>query len=313
MGSKFVAISDPVHALLRAITRTLPLQIRTRSDGLPVLEHDLAGIELPEDYYLLAAFHGLRGLPLEGLGCRRAQLTGVNLRTLAARAGYFDVTRLDRRCVRDLRLTSAIDRPGLVAGELLVFGAGMLRACNDDLQEPAHRYLWARYGRIQSRQEIVLARLHALHPSVTPRRAGKETYESTNVIYGDALGQLEQLWERRADTDFLDDVAASLQAIRLHSTVHATFYPPHNVPGLMHLHLRAQCRWNRAPADARGLLRRLEHILENTEVDSAPLTLCQRTEVIHSPAAEDDSLEDPDDRRSGYDGWLADDGNLQAG
>ncbi len=311
MGAKFVAVSDPVHALLRAITRTLPLRVRTRSDGLPVLEHDLSCIELPDDYYLLAGLHGLRGLPLEALAGRRAELGRLNRHTLARRAGFFDATRIDRRCLRDLRLTSAIDGPGLLAGELLAFGAGTLRACNDDLQEPAHRYVWAKYGRIQSRQEIVLARLRALHSSAGPREAGKETFESTNMIYGDALGQVEQLWERRADTDFLEQVAASLQALRLHATVISGFYPPRNVPALMQLHLRAQTRWNRGPADARGLIRRLEYIMENTQVDSTPLTLYQRAEFLPA-VSESASTQDVEDDRSGYDGWLADDGNLQA-
>ena len=56
-----------------------------------------------------------------------------------------------------------------------------------------------------SRHETVYARIGALHWNSLPLIHGKqkESFDSTNVIYGDAYGELEQLWERRADTAFL--------------------------------------------------------------------------------------------------------------
>ncbi len=122
--------------------------------------------------------------------------------------------KLDRRCARDLRLKLKRHGPGLLAGELLCFGAGMLRARNDDPVERIHHYLWSQYGRLHTRHEIVYARIGALHWNSLPLiyAKQKESFDSTNLIYGDAFGELEQLWERRADTAFLEQVARGVAA-----------------------------------------------------------------------------------------------------
>ena len=134
------------------------------------------------------------------------------------------------------------------------------------------RELWSRHGRFKPEREVTYATIRVLH-SRTARGAeivGKESYDSTNVIYGDVLGELEQLWDRRADTDFLQEVADSLQGIRQSGRVVCHLNSPLNVTAAMQLHLLRGSIWKRPPESARSLLRRIEFILASTAVDSWP-------------------------------------------
>jgi hypothetical protein len=285
MAKTFVAINDWCHKLVRDLTRSTPLEAAgPGGEGLIRYRIDPEG--LPDSYYALAGCHALDGLPLVQVraGCWRIRegCRGVVIKA----AGGFDITRLDRRCWLDLRLRPGFPGPTMLAGELLSFGVGMLRGSG--MASP--------HGRIQTRLERVFSRIWALHRDPNnPAEASKCVFCSTNVIYGDVFGELEQLWERRADIAFLDQVARALQPFRTWRDLPCSAQPPVNTQAVINLHLRSQRIWRTPPNSGRALLRRLEFILEHSILDSS-------AEGLRPGTAR------PLPDATGYDGWLGNPG-----
>jgi hypothetical protein len=308
MTRSYVAIDDSVHHLLREITRRTLLVASVDREGDCTVAYEVDEKALPESYYSLAMLHSLGGVPHDCLAGIQWFAAPVERTGIAAQVNFFDAARLDRRCSRDLRLRPTKNGPTLLSGELLCFGTGMLRALNDDVHEPVHRHIWTQFGRISSRHEVVYATMRALHRnSIQPQtEIGKESFESTNMIYGDAHGELLQIWDRRADTELLERLAQSLDRFRHRAEVAAHFHAPLNVPGMMQLHLQRQGVWRVPPPSARALLRRVEFILERTTVDNKARTIFnleQRESVRHVRRGTSKNDRWNTDH-SGYDGWL---------
>ncbi len=307
MTRKFVAINDPLHALLRRLTRETPLAPVAGAGGRVRVEYQVRPEAVPDEYFALAAGHALDGLPYDLARLGGSAVPAAARRWILEQANYFDAVRLDRRCLRDLRLKPAKLGRGLLAGELLSFGIGVLRARTDAPAQPEQFELRRTHGRLQCSREKVYARIRALSWNSLPLLGNgqTETFDSTNLVYGDTCGELEQLWERRADIDLLEAIAHSLQALRRHGQVDDYLCPPLNRAEVVRLHL-SHGLWKTPPANGRALLRRLEKILANLVIDDAPRTVPAGL-AAHADQA---VARDPDDTntweqdRSGYDGWL---------
>lgn len=309
MTKTFVAINDPVHNLLRNVTRHTPLCLNITPGELPSVVYRVRLEALPNAYYSLAMFHALEGLALNAGRVPRGQVDAAEKPAVPELVNYFDAVKLDRRCSRDLRLKLRKKGPGMLAGELLTFGSGMVRARNDDPLDRVQLNLWRQHGRIRTRHEVVYAHIRALHWNTLPLtyKLQKEGFDSTNVIYGDALGELEQLWDRRADTVFLEQVTQTLQRMRHQAQIAAFLHPPLELEELMRLHLRAQALWLKPPPTARILLRRLEYILSHTVIDNTSTTAFRTERATPSrPRHRDHDRGGWEEDRSGYDGWLQD-------
>jgi hypothetical protein len=308
MAKTYVVINDPVHALFRSMTRRVALCPHCMADGQVRVEVAAASEDLPEVYHVLAVFRACTGLRLFPTSAAGWGMGGPRQRGPGQRMRGLDVLEVDRRCCRDLRLRFDQAGTGLLARELLSFGTGMLRARNDDALDPLQRCLWEQHGRIESRHEAVLARIGALHWNSIPcpAIARKESFDSTNVIYGDAFGQVEQLWNRRADTEFLGQVAQSLRRTGQPLRSAASLCPPLNLETVMKLHFRAQARWKAPPGSGRALLRRIEYILEHATIDDAPETVFggPTSAGASAPGHFAEGGAEWEDDGSGYDGWL---------
>jgi hypothetical protein len=312
MKKTFVGVHDTIHQMLRRLTRHTPLQPHLGPDKQPLVQYRVRTEDLPPEYFALAAFHGLQGLSQEAALSGRYQVEESKKASLPARIQYFDALKLDRRCARDLRIKLRREGPGLLSADVLAYGVGTLRARNDDEAERLHRSLWRRYGRIQVRNEEVYARIRALHWFTIPslERARKESFDSTNVLYGDVVGELQQLWDRRADIAFLDFVATSLQTLRVQIQAGAYFFPPLNVPMVLKLHRQKEALWKTPPSNGRALLRRLDYLLDHIELDDKVTTAHSLAEIMPQPEPKvprSGPAQEPtgwQSDRSGYDGWL---------
>jgi hypothetical protein len=295
----FAAINDPIHALCRRLTRQTALVAALSETGRARVEYRIRPGDLPEEYFTLASFHALQGLAYEPARFARWRVQPRAKPWVLAQANYFDAVRLDRRCLRDLRLKPAKLGPGLLAGEILSFGTGVLRARNDAPDDTVQADLVRFHGRLESPRQEVFARIRALSWNSLPLLGNGQTesFESTNLVYGDTFGELEQLWERRADTVLLELVAHSLQKFRRHAQLADYLCPPLNRGEVSRLHL-SQGIWKAPPNNGRALLRRLEKILEWTILDDQAQT------VSASPSVRTAAGEHWQADRSGYDGWL---------
>jgi hypothetical protein len=295
MAETFVAINDWCHKLLRGITRRTVLAPCSLDDGSLAVYYRVEPEFLPDAYYSLGGCHTLGGLPLDQVSTGRWRVTdGSKLAVLEA-AGGFDLTRLDRRCWGDLRLKPPGSLWPMLSGELLAYGTGMLRGCGP-------------CGRLDSDLDVVSVRIGALqrYPWFPPGAVQKCFFESTNLIYGDAFGELEQLWQRRADLGFLDQIARSLRMFHDWRQLPYATHPPLNAAAVMNLHLRSQALWKGPPRSGRALLRRLEFILDHTILDSSVVTVAPprpQQNTNQNTSGSSGALDEWRDS-SGYDGWL---------
>jgi hypothetical protein len=127
MTKTFVAINDPVHSLIRGVTRHTPLQAGLSTDQRLLVQYSFQEQDLPEAYYSLGLFHAQGGLSVETLRRTRWRVRAGDKADIPARVNYFDAVKLDRRCARDLRLKLKRHGPGLLRGVVVLRGGHVAR------------------------------------------------------------------------------------------------------------------------------------------------------------------------------------------
>lgn len=102
-----------------------------------------------------------------------------------------------------------------------------------------------------------------------------EPWESTNIILGDEFGEIQQLYDRRDDTSFLEGLCRALPL------EYCGYGSPSGEWKQVHeWHLRTQAIWKNPPATPAELLDRVEYVLSHTTLDSNPGMKVE----LHEPA-----------------------------
>jgi len=102
----------------------------------------------------------------------------------------------------------------MLAAELLAFGTGSLRARNDDPAERIHHHLWGQYGPAPNAARAVYARIGlCIGIRSWLNRIQKESFDSTNLIYGHVFRRARATLERRAGHRFSGQVAQGLEPL----------------------------------------------------------------------------------------------------
>jgi hypothetical protein len=290
MNKRFVAINDEIHQMLRGLTSSVPLIVPRRKRKLlsPTVTYDLNGIaqKIPDLYFFI---------PYEGVNVCLLDLTDENKVSFAEKRDFFDATKVDKRCHGTARLRlekrkpsigppelrrlvfGDMKAPSLFSAELLCFGVGALRRLWDNPHDPDQVYARKNLGRINSLKMIVYGRTAATYHSRMFNKTLPETWESTNIIYGDAYGELEQIWSRRDDKSLLSSIVRSLNDVRKGpKTENFDCYLPKDASiQACRTHLQAQSIWDTPILSYRELIKRVAFLLKNTFLDSNPATVLE--------------------------------------
>jgi hypothetical protein len=286
MTKRYVAINDEPHQILRGLTSTIPIVSKTDCEGfVQDAIYDLTGIaeKLPDLYFFISYPDNNEAL---------LDLTDENKLSFAEKRRFFDATLVDRRCMGTCRLRLNKKGTSLFSAELLCFGAGALRQLWDNPNDPAHAQFRRLCGRIASLDMVVYCRIPATFYSPALQKDLLESWESTNIIYGDAYGEVEQIWRRRKDTSFLTGIAMALNQAR--KRPHAdNFYFYYDAPvNVSRTHLDTQSIWTTPITSWQELLRRVRFILENTSLDSNPATILEDSHPLSRTQSQDQQAAD---------------------
>ena len=125
----------------------------------------------------------------------------------------------------------------------------------------------------------IIARTHIDPEDVNKRHA--EDWESTNMLYGDMYGEVQQLDDRRKERIFLEQVVQGLNSGK------GTLESMGTLEEFKHTyrnHLACQRLWELPPQSADELLERVDYILGHILFDEQPKTdLKLHTEFYKRP------------------------------
>lgn len=282
MAERFVYIKDDFQEWLRVRSRQTPLVTYHRRDpwyndkrGTPLyVIHDISQLTMQEELARPERFKQAE-----------SQIMKLREQKLQVEADTEFRSYISRR--RSIEATIGID---MVSEELLAYGAGLLRKVYtadqyEERMEVAEKFgipatlselltgITVPVGKLNSKFIQVYGNIILSYIYDTNRRV-VEPWESTNIILGDAYGELEQLQRRKHEIKFLNEVAHVLTVTLTPWTTEDTMLiadktlTREEFVRLVKAHLRMQSLWPSPPESGKELSDRVDHILSHTNIDT---------------------------------------------
>ncbi len=268
MAEEFVVVWNELHRHMAALSRGTPLipvfegditTARERSAKVVDVIHDTTNLGriVPQKYYELL------DIPEFWADGSRARIPET-----LYHQNYFDANRVDGLCRDGMRNRIDLRFTSMFAVDPINHGVGILRPVRTRsggfyavLGEPLGK-LTARDIKVHGH---IIARTH-IDPEDT-NKYHAEDWESTNMLYGDMYGEVQQLHDRRTERKFLEQVVQGLNSgegtLESMGTLEEFKLAYRN-------HLACQGLWKLAPQSADELLERVDYILGHVTLDEKP-------------------------------------------
>jgi len=265
MAKEFVVIWNELHRHMAALSRETPLipvfegsmtKPRTENSKVEDVIHDTDNLDriVPSRYYEL-------------LDIPEFWANGDRARTPHAlyHQNYFDANRVDELCRDGERNRISLRYTSMFSVDPINSGVGILRPARAwsggfyaALGEPLGK-LTARGMKVHGH---IIARTH-IDPEDT-NKYHTEDWESTNMLYGDMYGEVQQLHDRRTERKFLEQVVQGLNSGKGTLESMETL---EEFKKVYRNHLACQSLWELPPQSADELLERVDYILGHATLD----------------------------------------------
>jgi hypothetical protein len=290
MAEDFAVVADELHCLMATLSRKDPLKpvfIEIGEDGyehqsnedgpgkrLIDIMHNITDLEpiVPARYYEILNLHD-------------------KLRTesmLYYLHWFYDSRRTDFRCKSQNKTVIRHVPTSMFTIDLLNYGVGVFRSVKDN-PNLLLSFLGTPSGKLVPKGTKVYSesiRQTLYNPET--KQWDPERWESTNIIYGDAYGELQQLSDRRDDTQILEYVCKILTLCTDNpKSVYVRyeeeeFEEPEigdsledrkfRVESIVdQFHIECQAIWRQPPKNAKELIERVDFILERCTLDHNPM------------------------------------------
>ncbi len=266
MASEFVVVWNELHQQMAALSRGTPLipvfegdTVKPRKKSAKVI--DMIHNTKPLDRIVPQRYYELLEIPeFWGAGGRARTPETLYIQD------YFNANRVDELCRDGQRNRIDVRITSMCSVDPINFGVGIFRPVKAwsggfyaALGEPLGK-LTARGMKVYAH---IIARTHIDPENTSERHA--EDWESTNMLYGDMYGELQQLQDRKTEKRFLEQVCQGLNVSGRYMADRLSEYHQ-----LYQNHLACQSLWNEPPKNSGELLERVEYVLGHSSFDEKP-------------------------------------------
>ncbi len=270
-SNRFVCVLNPVQSFIRESCSTVPLRVEHYQLSSSSINYDWKGPEAKtfiNDY--LALICKLK--PAEIL-----QMSTEQKREWFYPNGYFGADA-DKRCRHQVRIQAAQGWPtALFSEQILSFGLGVLRPKyavgfaaalhamegGDFKKAPADNIDSSSATKV----EVIGQTFWEASPD-GKGQYGSEIWEATNLIYGDVLGELEQLSSRRNERDLMDAVLIEINKLFDYFGPDGRSNGDHkNYIPVIRAHYDFNRLWDNPPQSVEELIERIDFILSGILIE----------------------------------------------